>query len=100
LVIAVDTAVAHLAASLGKPTWVLVSYAPDWRWLYDRSDSPWYPSVRIFRQKTPGDWVTVIQQVTEELSLLTNQRNLPSDAQRSSWARADVHSLASYQVLE
>jgi len=56
LVIAVDSAVAHLAAALGVPTWILVYHPADWRWMIDRTDSPWYPSVRLFRQDRAGDW--------------------------------------------
>jgi hypothetical protein len=67
LVITVDTAWAHIGGSLGKPTWVLLPYQADWRWLYERTDSPWYPSVRLFRQQTPGDWGPVIEQVREAL---------------------------------
>jgi tetratricopeptide (TPR) repeat protein len=67
LVIAVDTAVAHLAGTLGKPVWLLAAYASDWRWMLDRDDSPWYPSLRIFRQKRPGDWGEVIERVVAEL---------------------------------
>ena len=62
-VITIDTAVAHVAAALGKPTWILLPFAPDWRWLLERDDSPWYPSVRLFRQSTPGDWHTVLEAV-------------------------------------
>ena len=67
LVITVDTAVAHLAGALGRPTWVLVPFAPDWRWLLDRDDSPWYPSMQLFRQRTKGDWADPIARVAEAL---------------------------------
>lgn len=60
LVIAVDTATAHLAAALGRPTWLMLKYAPDWRWMLDRDDSPWYPTMRLFRQAEPGDWAGVV----------------------------------------
>jgi len=68
LVITVDTAVAHLAGAMGKPVWVLVSYAPDWRWLLHREDSPWYPTMRLFRQTSIGDWANVIQRVADSLA--------------------------------
>jgi tetratricopeptide (TPR) repeat protein/glycosyltransferase involved in cell wall biosynthesis len=67
LVISVDTAVAHLAAAMAKPTWVLLPFAPDWRWLSDRDDSPWYPTMRLFRQSEPQQWQGTIQQVRDEL---------------------------------
>jgi tetratricopeptide (TPR) repeat protein len=67
LVITIDTAVAHLAGALGKPVWLLLAFAPDWRWLLDRSDSPWYPTMQIFRQKQPGDWGEVITRVQSAL---------------------------------
>jgi ADP-heptose:LPS heptosyltransferase len=68
LVIAVDTSVAHLAAALGKPVWLMLPYAPDFRWLLDREDSPWYPSIRLFRQPRPGDWDSVIRRIAEALT--------------------------------
>jgi tetratricopeptide (TPR) repeat protein len=69
LVITVDTAVAHLAGALGKPVWVLLPYGPDWRWLTERDDSPWYPSMRLFRQTAIGDWDGVIERVRRHLQI-------------------------------
>lgn len=69
LVITVDTAVAHLAGTLGRPVWTLLPFSPDWRWLLDRDDTPWYPSMRLFRQPAPEDWASVVTRVTAELRL-------------------------------
>jgi tetratricopeptide (TPR) repeat protein len=70
LVITVDTSMAHLAGSLGRPVWVLSRYNACWRWLQNRPDNPWYPTARIFGQPKPGDWHSVIAQVKKELALL------------------------------
>jgi ADP-heptose:LPS heptosyltransferase len=67
LVISVDTATAHLSASLGKPVWLLTRYDACWRWGLDREDCPWYPSLKIYRQPSLGDWETVIQRVRQDL---------------------------------
>jgi hypothetical protein len=67
LLITVDTSFAHLSAALGKPTWILLALPSDWRWLLDREDSPWYGSVRLFRQHTPGDWHSSLSQVAYAL---------------------------------
>lgn len=70
LVITVDTSVAHLAGALGVPTWILCPYTPDWRWLLGRTDSPWYSSVRLYRQPRPGAWREVIASVRDDLGRL------------------------------
>lgn len=67
IVLCVDTSVAHLAGALGKPTWILLPFRPDWRWLLDRSDCPWYPSVHLYRQTNSRDWLGVFKQVREQL---------------------------------
>jgi Flp pilus assembly protein TadD len=74
LVIAVDTAVVHLAGALDRPTWIMIAYSPDWRWLLDRNDSPWYPSVRLYRQPAPGDWDSVITRVAIDVAARAARR--------------------------
>jgi hypothetical protein len=68
LVITVDTATGHLAGALGKPVWIMLPKASDWRWLLKRSDSPWYPTARLFRQETPGAWDPVVQDIASALT--------------------------------
>ena len=70
LVISVDTSVAHLAGALGRPVWTLLPFAPDWRWLRARSDSPWYPGMTLFRQERRGEWKPVMENVREEVARL------------------------------
>jgi ADP-heptose:LPS heptosyltransferase len=67
LVITVDTSIAHLAGALGVPVWIALVHSPDWRWMLQRSDSPWYPSARLFRQPHPGDWQSVVQEMAAAL---------------------------------
>jgi cytochrome c-type biogenesis protein CcmH/NrfG len=71
LVISVDTAVVHLAGAIAKPVWTLLPFTPDWRWLLAREDSPWYPTMRLFRQPVPGDWRSVMRQAADELAVLS-----------------------------
>lgn len=80
LVITVDTSVAHLAGSLGKETWVLLAFDADWRWLLAREYSPWYPSVKLFRQREPGDWQEVVARVKEALEARTQSRRMAEDS--------------------
>lgn len=70
LLITIDTGPAHLAGALGRPTWTLLPWSPDWRWMLDREDSPWYPTMRLFRQSKPDEWGDVLDRVREELSKL------------------------------
>jgi hypothetical protein len=70
LIISVDTAVAHLAGAMGKPVWLLLPMIPDFRWLLERTDTPWYPTMRLFRQKIDGDWNEPISRVARELHLM------------------------------
>jgi Flp pilus assembly protein TadD len=74
LVISVDTAVVHLAGAMGKPAWLLLPFVPDWRWMQKRADSPWYHSLRLFRQEKNGDWQTVFEKVKDELRKAYSER--------------------------
>jgi ADP-heptose:LPS heptosyltransferase len=68
LIITVDTSAAHLAGALGKPVWVLLPFVPDYRWLLERNDSPWYSTATLFRQSKTGDWKTTVAEVIKKLS--------------------------------
>jgi hypothetical protein len=68
LVVCVDTAVAHLAGAMGRPVWLMLPLSPDWRWLLGRDDTPWYPTLRLFRQSAPRDWTSVVRRITDALS--------------------------------
>jgi ADP-heptose:LPS heptosyltransferase len=67
LVISVCTSIAHLSGAVGRPTWVLLPFNPDWRWLLDRDDSPWYPTAKLYRQPASGDWNGVFARVAADL---------------------------------
>ena len=73
LIISVDTALAHLAGAMGKPVWVLIPFVSDWRWLLERESSPWYPTMRLFRQRKRGDWEDVFRRIFDELKALVHQ---------------------------
>lgn len=75
LIITVDTMMAHLVGAMGRPVWTLLPYRCDWRWMLKREDSPWYPTMRLFRQSRPGDWDSVIGQLTRALDAVTRQAN-------------------------
>jgi tetratricopeptide (TPR) repeat protein len=71
LLVSVDTSVGHLAGALNKPVWLMIPFFPDWRWMLGRADSPWYPTMRLFRQPARGDWSAVVERVAEELGTFT-----------------------------
>jgi len=79
LVISSDTSIAHLAGALGKPCWIALKYVPDWRWMMDRPDSPWYPTVRLFRQSIPADWSAVFAAMESELRTRLAARSSQGD---------------------
>ncbi len=78
LVVTSDTAIAHLAGALGIPVWVGLQWMPEWRWMLDRSDSPWYPTMRLFRQPSPGDWSGVFNAMAAELLHRTTGNAVPT----------------------
>src|SRR4029077_6673857 len=78
LVISVDTSTAHLAGALGKPVWILNRFDTCWRWLLDRTDSPWYPTARLYRQQKAGHWDDVVQQIKRDLVRFQPERDRTS----------------------
>jgi len=76
LIISVDTATLHLAGAMGKRVWALLAFAPDWRWMLERTDSPWYPTMRLFRQKDWGNWDGVLEACTNELQALAGKKSV------------------------
>jgi hypothetical protein len=95
LVISVDSMPAHLAGALGRPVWTLLHHDADWRWMRDRDDSPWYPTMRLFRQERAGEWAPVIARLAEELRRLTRTaapcaRRTPRTAPRSAEGSCDA----------
>jgi tetratricopeptide (TPR) repeat protein len=90
LIVTVDTSVAHLAGALGKPTWILLPYSPDCRWLLDRDDSPWYPSVRLFRQDARRDYAPILQRIREELESLIATFRPIQDSNSPAYPRPDT----------
>ena len=70
LIITSDTAIAHLAGALGVAVWLVLPHVPEWRWLMERDDSPWYPTMRLFRQTNPGDWATAFDHISDALKKL------------------------------
>jgi len=76
LVVTIDTAVAHLAGAMGKPVWTMLAYPPDWRWLLEREDNPWYPTMRLFRQEKMGEWWPLFERVADALREQVRERNI------------------------
>lgn len=95
LVISVDTSVLHLAGAMAKPVWGILSFTPDWRWMLDRQDSPWYPTMRLFRQERHGDWEELFQRLSRELEILVGTKK--AEARRPDEFRAeDFRALPEY----
>ena len=72
LIITVDTSIAHLAGSMGFKDWVSLQYMPDWRWMLDKDYSPWYPTMKLFRQKKLNDWTEPFREIEKEINSITN----------------------------
>jgi len=98
LVISVDTAIAHLAGALAKPIWTLLPFAPDWRWLLQREDTPWYPTMRLYRQPAVGDWVAVVDRVTADLRSRAMEERAASRANPSDASEAFTEAIRRQQA--
>jgi Flp pilus assembly protein TadD/ADP-heptose:LPS heptosyltransferase len=85
LVISVDTSVLHLAGAMGKSTWALLPYAPEWRWMLNRLESPWYPTMKLFRQETWNGWESVFRRVAEELHVMASKDQTKTNGVRNDW---------------
>jgi tetratricopeptide (TPR) repeat protein len=83
LVVSIDTGIAHLAGALGRPVWIALKYHPDWRWMLERSDSPWYPTARLFRQRQNGEWTPVMEEIAAELAALVSRKSRESARSQS-----------------
>ena len=94
LVITVDTSMAHLAGALGKPVWVLLPRVTDWRWMLNREDNPWYPTMRLFRQKDGEDWTDIIARVARELEAVARGEQAPLTPFKAEGERAAAHAAA------
>ena len=94
LIVSIDTGIAHLAGALGRPVWIALKYHPDWRWMLDRTDSPWYPTARLFRQRQKGEWNQVMEEIAAELASLVGRKTeiskLPAGRSRSRLPLAPV----------
>lgn len=97
LIVTIDTSTAHLAAALGTPTWIMIPNPPDWRWMLDCDDTPWYPNMRLFRQPTPGDWESVLVVIERELR---KKLDLPSITPLTSSQYSLAHFIDELLILE
>jgi ADP-heptose:LPS heptosyltransferase len=80
LIVTIDTAIAHLAGALGQPVWIALKRVPDWRWMLERSDSPWYPTARLFRQRQNGEWAPVIEEMADALVQLVTAKTAKAES--------------------
>lgn len=92
LLISVDTSVAHLAGAMGKPVWVLLPYVPDWRWMLEREDTPWYPTMRLFRQRQRNNWQDVLENVARALVTAVQERDLLKNQGDATVGQTDMES--------